>query len=183
MNNKKEKDYKWGRGNFKIGWQYPSEFWDSLSDEDKEWPFSVTLPKEYRPEKKIDLVRVLKFNHLIEFFKKEIEFKRNGFKDQLENMVANKTDWNFRYINIDSVDFYTYTTNVLTALNRMINNLIDRSFPECEFEITDKKAATLAISGVFTSHNPDTLIEFLQSSGELEVNDMQRNRIVVKSAE
>jgi hypothetical protein len=135
---KSQKEYKWGRHNFKLGWQYPSEFWGNLNDEDKEWPFSVSLPNEFRPAKKVDDVRVLKFNHLIEFFKKEIEFRRTDFRDELQKIIANKTDWNFRFTNIESADFYTYTTKVLSAIKRMISNL-DRNFKECEFEITDEK--------------------------------------------
>lgn len=138
MKNQKDEDYKWGRHKFKLGWQYPTQFWKNLSNEQKEWPFSVALPPEYRPEKRIDGVRVLKFNDLIEFFKKEIEFRRSDFRDELQKLVTHKTDWNFKFINIESVDFYTYTTKILSAISRMIANL-DRSFTECEFEVIDEK--------------------------------------------
>lgn len=50
-------------------------------------------------------------------------------------------------------------------------------------EIADDNAASIPISGVFTTDHPETLIEFLQSSGELKVDETQRNRVVVRSVE
>lgn len=56
-------------------------------------------------------------------------------------------------------------------------------YSKTQIEITDKKAAGLSVSGVFTTNNPNTLIEFLHSTGELVVSEAQRNRVVVSSIE
>lgn len=101
----------------------------------------------------------------------EAVFDQSGLaKKQNESNLAKRLSWTQKKLIFNGETL----KQVASEFNR---------YNKTQIEITDKKAATLAISGVFTSHNPDTLIEFLQSSGELEVNDMKRNRIVVKSAD
>jgi len=133
----KDKQFKWGQHNLKVGWQYPSDFWSNLSEEEKEWPFTATIPENLRPKEKINDLRILKFHHIVELFKSEIEFKRSAFHIELQKLVRYYKDWHFEFINTKTAVFYTHTSKVVHAIKRMISNL-DRKYPNCEFEISNK---------------------------------------------
>jgi hypothetical protein len=132
----KDKQFKWGQHNLKVGWQYPSDFWSNLSEEEKEWPFTATIPENLRPIEKINGLRILKFHHIVELFKSEIEFKRSAFHIELEKLVHSYKDWHFEFINTNIAVFYTRTSKVVDAIKKMISNL-DRKYPNCEFEISN----------------------------------------------
>lgn len=114
----------------KIGWQFPNNLlidWcknNFDSQENKKSPFEYSLPKEFRPKKPIKGKMITTFENVVDVFKTEIQFRDNYLFNELKKRKAKMNDYEFVGIEkFENLDFYTYTSGVLSAIDTMLNEI------------------------------------------------------------
>ncbi len=118
--------FKWGRNEIKIGWQYPDVIrkW-SLENYDEKGkdaitPFAMEIPKELRPQGRINGKTIKYFEQVVNLFKREIEFRDNDLFIGISVLIANELrgyDINQEELEgLKGCSFFTNTEMVLKAI-------------------------------------------------------------------
>lgn len=110
----------------KVGWQFPDgilikwckENFDNKGEDEVKYPFQYILPRKLQPQKAIKGKMVTTFEDVVDIFKTEIQFREDYFYKELKKRNNRMLDYKFEGIeNFKYLDFYTYTTGVLTAID------------------------------------------------------------------
>ena len=128
-------EFGWPKLNdIRIGWQYPNYLlinWCKENYDKKEielkYPFQFVLPQELQPKKSIKRKMITTFENVVDVFKTEIQFRDNYLYLELDK--KRKQTSNFTFIGIEKfekLDFYTYTTGLLAAIDNVINEIKKR---------------------------------------------------------
>ena len=124
---------KYGWRNFpeiKIGWQFPNNLlinWcrENYDNQDiKKTAFEYSLTKEFKPQKPIKGKIITTFENVADVFKTEIQFRDNYLFNELQKRQNKMKDFEFVDIeNFENLDFYTYTSGVLSAIDTILNEI------------------------------------------------------------
>ncbi|MRJ11236.1 hypothetical protein EDL98_09135 [Ornithobacterium rhinotracheale] len=147
MNNTKVVDdvpeYGWSSElrDIKIGWQFPAnsglaEWAKQNYDKSQKSPFEFLLPEKFRPNDLVKGKEILKFGDVVELFKHEIQFRENDLFKAIRRKSNSMKDFNFKGIDsLKGVSFYTQTSSVIDAINKILEVCKSREFhPDLLFE-------------------------------------------------
>jgi hypothetical protein len=114
----------------RIGWQFPNDLlinWcrENYDNQDnKKTAFEYSLPKEFKPKKPIKGKMITTFENVADVFKTEIQFRDNYLYNELKKRQNKMKDFDFVDIDkFENLDFYTYTSGVLSAIDTILNEI------------------------------------------------------------
>jgi len=131
--------FKWGINDLKMGWQYPQDLMKSWCEINffnqpkkfRKLPFEMEIPKELRPENRINDISIKYFGEIADLFKKEIEFRENALYYSVKKLVKLElSDFVISQNDLDQLknkEFYTYTTKVIDGIRAIFQMIKTRS--------------------------------------------------------
>ena len=129
--------FGWGKHKIKIGWQYPDllKEWckENFDNKNEQYstPFSLEIPKELIPQKRIEGKTIKYFEDAVNIFKNEIEFRDNrlylSIKTAIDREIPNFSVDEDSLETLKGKSFFTNTEYVIKAISRMLTEIKARS--------------------------------------------------------
>lgn len=133
---KEPAQFHWDKeARIKIGLQYPAGYamkWMEKNPGKQLWSMPLTeFPEEFRPVGLFDNNELANMEQVCELFKHVIEFRddKKDFYKLIRTLFDRKSDFQVQYNpqELRAIKFYTFTTAVSNALNRVAENIRSRT--------------------------------------------------------